>query len=450
MFRTRLLFILALVVGTAAANAFSSTARAGASSAAATPAQGKPPQAAPIDSDWPTNGRYATAQGMVYVGRTAEPPTKPQLEYFDVATHRIGNLVKVEGNRYRTQEKPYLDFDLRRPEVAVIEDRHAIGDRQGRFGFSLWHIRDATHRPLIVLLEGADDSTRDMGFLIPYFAANGLDVLTFDQRGTGISSGNWRFTGPADKAEDVEAALKSLVGDTAVDFARVGAWGPSNGGWVAPIIAHHYPLAFVILKSSSSGTIIDNVSYEVRQDLLHSGRFSPQQIDDAMRFERGLFRNLETNSDWASAGTALKKARTQPWFPLMRIPPGITTPPAPAMLTALRASLIYDPRSTLEHVTTPTLALYGALDRNVDVADGQRGFRAAFARSGMRDFTVHVFPRADHLLMLSKTGYESDALDPPRFVPGYPSIMIDWLSRLGLTARTTQAAPVEQTRSETK
>ena len=409
------------------------------------------PQAeVPFHSYSPTNGRYATANGVVYVGHTAEPPIKPQVEYFDAKTQRIGNLVKVEGDQYRTQEKPYLDFELRRPEIAVIEDRHAIDDRQGHFGFSLWHVRDATRRPLIVLLEGADDSTRDMGFLIPYFVANGLDVLTFDQRGTGISSGNWRFTRPADKAEDVEAALKSLVGDPAVDFARVGAWGPSNGGWVAPIIADQYPLAFMILKSSSSGTIAANVLYEIRQELLKGGRFSPQQINDAMRFERGLFRNLETNSGWAPAGSALKKAREEPWFPLMRIPPGFTTPPVPPMLTALRASLINDPRSTLEHVTTPTLALYGELDRNVDVAAGQRGFRAAFARSGMRDFTVHVFPGADHLIMLSKTGYESDELEPPRFAPSYPSIMIDWLRQRGLTARTTQAAPVDQTRSETK
>ncbi len=67
-----------------------------------------------------------------------------------------------------------------------------------------------------------------MGFLIPYFVGHGMAVLTFDQRGTGLSTGNWRFIGPAAKANDVIAALRSLAGDRAIDFNRVGVWGPSK------------------------------------------------------------------------------------------------------------------------------------------------------------------------------------------------------------------------------
>jgi len=93
---------------------------------------------------------------------------------------------------------------------------------------SVWHASVATPKPLIVLLEGSDDSTRDMGFLIPYFVGHGMAVLTFDQRGTGLSTGNWRFIGPAAKANDVIAALRSLAGDRAIDFNRVGVWGPSK------------------------------------------------------------------------------------------------------------------------------------------------------------------------------------------------------------------------------
>jgi hypothetical protein len=37
------------------------------------------------------------------------------------------------------------------------------------------------------------------GFLIPYFVSQGMAVLTFDQRGTGLSSGDWRAIGPMRK-----------------------------------------------------------------------------------------------------------------------------------------------------------------------------------------------------------------------------------------------------------
>jgi alpha-beta hydrolase superfamily lysophospholipase len=377
------------------------------------------------------DGRYVVPGGFLYVGRTAEPPTDPELEYYDTTTDRLGTLVPVGDGRYRTKEKPELEFALQLPGIAVSEDKHLVDTSAGPFGFSVWHEPAAARRPLIVLLEGADDSTRDMGFLIPYFVAHGMNVLTYDQRGTGVSVGNWQFTSPVEKANDVLAALHSLSGDASIDFASVGVWGPSNGGWVAPIVATNYPLAFEILKSSSSGTIAANVMYEIRQDLVHTGRFSPQQIDDAMRFDATMFEAVKTGEHWKKAGDALAAARTQPWFPFMRVPPGVTAPPPAPMLAALQASLIYDPESTLERVTTPTLALFGQFDRSVDAATDAPGFRTAFGKAGMTDLTIHVFPGADHLLMASANGYESDELDPARFVSGYPAIMIDWLHHRG-------------------
>ena len=368
----------------------------------------------------------------MYVGHTGEPPTRPGVDYYNPTTQRQGTLEHLRGSLYRSGDKPVLAFVLRTPDVSVVEGRHVIDDKQGRFGFSIWQMTHAAKQPLIVLLEGADDSTRDMGFLIPYFVSHGMDVLTFDQRGTGVSTGNWRYTSPTDKADDVVAALHSLASDPGIDFKRVGVWGPSNGGWVAPIIARHYPLAFMILKSASGQTITNNVLYEIRQDLLHDHRFSPAQVDDAMRFEQVMFHSLETNQGWAQAAKDLKTARSEPWFSLMRIPPGFTAPPPPAMLAAYRAALVYDPRPTLTQVSLPTLLMFGQTDRNVDVAVSERDFRDAFRQSGMHDLTVHVFPDADHLLMLSPTGFESDESEPPRFAKGYPSIMIDWLRHRGL------------------
>ena len=311
--------------------------------------------------------------------------------------------------------------------VPVVEDRHLIQDGLGTFGFSVWHPSGATHEPLIVLLEGADNSTRDMGFLIPYFVSHGMAVLTFDQRGTGLSTGNWRYLGPADKAQDVVAALRSLAGDRTIDFKSVGVWGPSNGGWVAPIVAQRYPLAFMILKSTDSESIADNVLFEVRQELEKGHRFSAHQVHAAMAFERSMLEALATNSGWPRAKEDLRKAESEPWFALTRVPADFPIPPPPQVLAAYRAVLIYNPEPLLEHTTVPTLALFGSLDREINVAASEQGYRADFATSGMKDFTVRVFPGADHLLVYSETGYERDELKPARFASGYPETMIHWL-----------------------
>lgn len=390
------------------------------------------PETATHHADWPTTGSYPSADGFVYIGMDGDP-SHPQPGYYDEHSRRLGTLLHASGQHYRSQEAPFLDFDLKQPTVAVVEDRHQLKDANGQLGYSLWHVKDARHRPLIVLIQGADNATRDFGFLVPYFVAHGLDVATYDQRGTGESTGNWRYTSPQSKAVDVIAMLHQLGSDPAVDSKREGVWGPSNGGWVAPLVAIHHPLAFMILKSAPSESIADNILYEVRQVLQQHAKFSTQQIDAAMRFETNMFRYLETNQEAIRAAAALANARSQPWFSLMRIPPDLGIPPPAPMLAALRAALVYDPTPVLERATTPTLALFGAHDRNVDTADSERGFRKAFRKSGMRDYTVRVFPGADHLLVESKSGYVDEEPDAAKFSRGYPDIMVRWLGERGLT-----------------
>jgi dipeptidyl aminopeptidase/acylaminoacyl peptidase len=106
-----------------------------------------------------------------------------------------------------------------------------------------------------------------MGFLIPYFVLNGINVISYDQRGTGKSSGNWLQNGPVQRAADVEAAYDAYSTSAHVDGKRTGVWGFSNGAWTAPIVATTRPLAFMILKSGPAESIETNIYYSVEQNL---------------------------------------------------------------------------------------------------------------------------------------------------------------------------------------
>lgn len=333
----------------------------------------------------------------------------------------------MNGDVYATAQSPVMRFTLRVPAMPVNEDRFKLSDQQGPIGFSLWHAPGVRNRRTIFLIHGADSETRDMGFLIAYFVAHGLNVVSFDQRGTGQSAGNWQATGPKQKADDVIAMLRFLEHNPLVDAHRLGVWGPSNGGWVAPIVAARFPLAFVILKSPAAESIESNVLYEIEQALREHGEFTQAQIAGALQFERTMFSSLRTNSNWDKAAQILAHAQTQPWYPLMRIPPGFTAPPPAPMLSALQAALQYDPAQTLQALRVPTLILFGALDKNIDVADSATLYRTYFERSGLHDYAMHTFAGADHLLEDSSTGYVDEEPTPDRFVQGYPEIMISWL-----------------------
>jgi len=175
-------------------------------------------------------GAYQINSGTVYVGIETEPPDHPTIQFYDEKTRRTGTLEYISGREYRTSDSPTMTFLLDSPISAIAEKPFVISNGPDHLGASLWHAPRAGKHPTIVLIHGADDETREMGFLIPYFVSFGFNVVTYDQRGTGESTGNWQFTGPESKADDVIAILRRIKSDPAVDPQRIGVWGFSNGG----------------------------------------------------------------------------------------------------------------------------------------------------------------------------------------------------------------------------
>ncbi len=385
-----------------------------------------------LRTDEPAPGLYATGHERLYVGIEAEPPDRRTIQYFDPASRRVGTLRRTSGKTYETTDRPVVTYVLTAPAVAVEEQRSTVRAAAGRLGVSFWHASPAEKRPTIVLVHGADDETRDMGYLVAYFVSHGLNVVTYDQRGTGRSEGDWRYTSPQSKADDVIAILASLRGNADCDPKTFGLWGFSNGAWVAPIVATRSTLAFLILESPAAESIAQNVLYEVAGSLRETSRFSGAQIDAAVAFERLMLTSVATNAHWDAVNAGLVRARAQPWFPYLRIPPGLPIPPPRPVLARLRAALVYDPTRTLEHVHTPTLALFGALDKNVDARDSEARLRDDFRIGGNRALTVRVFAGADHTLIATASGFEDRPSVPRRAVPGYPAVAIDWLRMHGV------------------
>jgi uncharacterized protein len=355
-------------------------------------------------------GVYRTASGhTLYAGIEHELPDARANETLDAATNRV-------------------DAPFAQPltlVAAVREERRVIHTPQGALGVSLWSA-DARRRGAVILIHGNDPETREMGFLIPYFAANGIDVISFDQRGTAVSTGDWGANGPVQRAIDVEAIYDAYASDPRIDPKRIGVYGFSNGGWTAPIVAAHRPLAFMLLKSAPAETLHDNLMFEVASEM-HRHGFAGTSVRDAQQTWQLLIDALNGRARWSDVRAAYDAAQHRLWFSSSLLPPHLEFPLAPATAEGYRRFITYDPLPTLSIVRTPTLALFGGLDRNVDARHAAATFASVFDRAGMTDLTVKVYPNAGHSLKVSRTGYNGDVEPPERFVKGYPSIMIDWL-----------------------
>jgi uncharacterized protein len=362
-------------------------------------------------------GVYIASGHTIYVGVQHDLSGPASNDFFDSISQRTGDLQATHDLHMRS---------------GVFEERRVIEAPQGRLGLSLYYAGERP-RATVILVHGNDPETREMGFIIPFFVCNGVNVISYDQRGVGESAGDWLLNGPSERADDVEAIYDVMRSDLHVDAHRIGIWGFSNGGWTAPLVSIHRPVAFMILKSAPTETLTQNIDYEVEQTMRRHD--AADGLPQAIALWHAFEGSLDGSVSWSDTKRLYDTDAQQPWFQYSLLPDlGISIPPPLAKIGGLRRLVTFDPTHTLPSVSsTPTLALYGALDRNVDAADSAGHLREYLRRAGDRDVTIKMYPNAGHQLIVSKSGYNGDPAPPERFVAHYPQIMITWLARRGFT-----------------
>jgi len=152
--------------------------------------------------------------------------------------------------------------------------------------------------PAVVFLPGSGPHVR-AGFK-PYadeFAKLGVASLFYDKRGSGESKGSWVTSSLDDLANDAVAAVTLLKGMKEIDSTRIGFWGVSQGGWVAPLAASKMGnAAFLIVVSGGGVTPRESEMFAYRQHFKRMG-LSPADTTKAVAILDEYFRFLATGKD---------------------------------------------------------------------------------------------------------------------------------------------------------
>ena len=157
-------------------------------------------------------------------------PERYRVRFADEAGTAAWLVMQEEGRERRAERVP---FDIR--EITV---------RNGDVTLAGSLVLPPSHgpHPLVVMIAGSGPLTRrSPRYVGELLAAQGFAVLAMDKRGTGGSSGTWQGLAPGDWADDVEAQLDHVLALPEVDSSRVGIMAASEGGFVAPIVAHRRP-----------------------------------------------------------------------------------------------------------------------------------------------------------------------------------------------------------------
>jgi uncharacterized protein len=271
----------------------------------------------------------------------------------------------------------------------------------------------------VLLLPGARDS-RFLPWIAEDLAARGVVVLDLAKRGVGTSTGRWDRQSFRGRAEDAVVAVQYLQAHPAVDPARIGLIGHSQGGWIAQMVAADEPgVGFVVLLAGPGQTVRDQVlTYE---RLLHERRGrSPEEVDRAVA---SLRRQLGLASAIRPACTALRMHY------ICRI-------------------IDFDPAGYLARITVPVLAIFAEVDPMVPPELNIPLLCAGLRRAGNADVTVHVFPDANHDFFRARTGLPEEYHHLQRaHVPGFRELIGEWITAGTVPGRrrTTHGADCNQT-----
>lgn len=297
--------------------------------------------------------------------------------------------------------------------------------------------------PVVILVGGNNASWRSYDWIFRGMTDSlnkaNIGVFRYDHRGDGKSGGSWAFATYEQLADDVIAAARGIASVPGVDSRRVGVWGHSMGGWIAPLAAaRSADIAFVITASGPGVTPLIQTAYDhMNQDMARGVARADAIEMDALRRDLWAYYAQPTQRHRVRAQKALEWARGRPWYSMAakwRELQGVTdsvpgmgyvlSAPFDTALAELRRDAAYDPTSALQRVHVPMLALFGGADRVVPNEISIAAMKTAFAVSGNTVLTVHVFPGANHTLL---TGTARDASS---FASGYLRMLSGWIANV--------------------
>ena len=277
--------------------------------------------------------------------------------------------------------------------------------------------------PAIVFLHGSGPMTR-AGFrsYAEQFAKIGMASLFFDKRGTGSSGGSWLTSSLDDLAGDALAAIQYLKTNEKIDSGRIGFWGISQAGWIAPLAASQSrDVAFMILISGGGASPRESEFFSYQKGFEKIGLSEPEKLKangvldmyfDYLATGEGHAR-LVANLDSIRAGS-LKSFAEQ----LNRILPSEKYRPNWSWVGA------YDPAADIEKVKCPVLLMFGDRDTDHPTELAVEMWRQGLKKAGNNSATFMIFPGAGHGIRMGK-GHPGKGRPP--FADGYKEIQLGWL-----------------------
>jgi pimeloyl-ACP methyl ester carboxylesterase len=264
----------------------------------------------------------------------------------------------------------------------------------------------------------------------------------------GGSTGDYETQSFLDRARETVAAVRFLRQRDDICRDRVGLWGFSQGGMVAPLAASLSPeVTFVIDVSGSQVVAWQQDLFRVEAELRADG-FPDAEIAEAKDFAQKRMAIVRNNGSFEELDQAQRRVAGRPWFEY-------AFHCDRKLFGFGRINCEYDPAPAWEGVRCPVLAVFGDKDTLTPVERSLTILRRGLEKAGNPDVTIKIFPNADHDIVSSRTGGRKEKRERsrglpqgagPEFAPGYLKTMTDWLNERLTNLASSPATLAERAR----
>ncbi len=323
--------------------------------------------------------------------------------------------MKMEFKLIKQDIIPYKPYDVE--NISIVSDRVVLSA-------SYFKQKGKRKYPAIVLLQGSSTNLKsDYIFDADFFAKRGFEVLIFDKRGNGESTGEYLPSTYNDLINDAIACLKYMKTQKSVDTNKIGLWGYSQGASLLPKIISKTDIpAFLIAKSPEVISVTEAAAFSDSLRVIQFG-YSKTEGHIVAESHREIERMILNNTNHQDLQVYIHQNARE--FPFMN-------------QTGLYGSLDIDKseykgfywsgRTEIflnywQNVSIPTIVLFGERDALINTKKNEQ-----ILRSFNNEFLeIHVFGKANHHLKNTYNPAIDKEFDFPRLVEKYSKVIDLWI-----------------------
>lgn len=252
--------------------------------------------------------------------------------------------------------------------------------------------------PAVLLFHGSGPEPRYLD-VAHWWAEHGVAALTYDKRGVGESTGDYRDVPFMDLHLDGLAGVAWLKARHDVDASRIGVWGLSQGGWLGPLAATKSPdIHFVVAVSGPGVSPGEQMVFFFANRLRERGVPEPdiQRVTTLRRLAWTAASEGRDLDHVRAQVTAARAAATDAAVKdqLATLAQQIAPPPS----IWIAQEMNYDPVQTLRQLKVPALFLFAGDDTLVPVQESIDIIRRTLTEAHHPDFQIDFVPGADHAM----------------------------------------------------